>query len=280
MGPAERESRSVQYLRLEASEADRDDLVTRLWELGTTGISESDGPGGRVELRAYFKEPFPADEFERFHPRWEQEERKNWARIVMESWEPIAVGERFFVVPDWRDDPTPEGRLRLVVHPGNAFGTGYHATTQMCLEAMERHLRPGDIVFDLGCGAGIMSHAATLLGAASVVGSDIDHEATVTAVENLLDVGVTVALFTGGAEAVREGAIDLVVANISAATLIDAAPVIRRLLAPGGRAILSGFAPEQRRDVVEAFTAEEMTELDSSGRDDWACVTLKDPGAA
>jgi ribosomal protein L11 methyltransferase len=251
-----------------------------LWELGTTGVAEGEGPGGRVELRAYFKEPFPPDEFARWGGRWGQEEQKNWARIVMESWEPIAVGERFFVAPDWRDDPTPEGRLRLIVHPGNAFGTGYHATTQLCMEAMERLLRPAEAVFDLGCGAGILTHAAMLLGAARLLCCDIDHEASVAALENFRDVCVPAVLFTGGAEAVRKGVVDLVVANISAETLMESAPMICRLLAPGGRAILSGFAPERLEEVVKAFTAEEMQRIDSAARDEWACVTLRHRGVA
>jgi len=248
--------------------------VARLWELGTTGIIEDEQPGGQVVLRAFFPEPFPAAEFGPWNARWEEEEEKNWARIVMESWEPINVGERLFVVPDWRDEPTPHGRVRLVIHPGIAFGTGYHPTTQMCLEAVERCLRPTDTVLDLGCGAGILAQAAGLLGAPRILACDIDPVATTAAAENLRLAGTRAFLYTGSARAVRDGAIDLLVANITAETLIAAAPEVRRLLAPGGRAILSGFAPARREEVRAAYSAAGFAPLDSAERGGWACETL------
>jgi len=261
-------------LRLESRDDERDILIARLWELGTTGIVQEDHPGGRTTLRAFFRAPFPADEFLLWNGSWEQEEEKNWARVVMESWEPIAVGKKLYVAPDWRDDPTPEGRIRLVIHPGNAFGTGYHATTQMCLEALERLLRPADTVFDFGCGAAILAQAAGLLGATRILACDIDPEATAAALENLGVAGVAAGLFTGSAGAVRNGSIGLVLANITAETLIAAAAEIQRLLAPGGRAVLTGFVPERRQEVTEALQSKGLTRLSSDSRDGWACETL------
>ena len=129
-------------LRLSGPAADLELLIARLWELGTTGIIEDPCPGDEFQLRAFFPQRFEAGEFAAWQPAWEEAEDKNWVRIIMDSWDPIEVGERFFVAPDWRDDPTPPGRIRLVVRPGVALGTGYHPTTQMCLEAMESETHP------------------------------------------------------------------------------------------------------------------------------------------
>ena len=76
--------------------------------------------------------------------------------------------ERFFLVPEWRDDPAPEGRVRLIMHPGIACGTGTHAATRLCLTAMERHVAAGDSVLDVGTGSGILADAARVLGASPV----------------------------------------------------------------------------------------------------------------
>lgn len=261
-------------LKLICSEAEKGLAIALLWERGTTGVIESEQPGGLIELAAFFTTPFPADEFAAWAPRWETIEDTNWVRIVMESWDPIEVGERFFIVPEWRQDATPAGRLRLVVRPGIALGTGYHPTTQMCLEAMERRLRSGDRVFDLGCGSGVLSHAARLLGAGEILACDIDPQATGAAAENLRAAGVDVLLFTGSTRSVPDGVVDLLIANISPATLIEMAPEIRRLLAPGARAILSGFEPERRDEIRAAMAAQDLTSIECDTRGEWACEVV------
>src|ERR1700738_1813831 len=88
--------------------------------------------------------------------------------------QPMTVGARFFLVPEWRDDPTPAGRFRIAVNPGQAFGTGVHETTRLCLEAIEEFVRPGSAVLDVGTGSGILARAAALLGAKRVYGCDVD----------------------------------------------------------------------------------------------------------
>ena len=88
--------------------------------------------------------------------------------------QPMEVGERFYLVPEWRDDPTPPGRFRIAVNPGMAFGTGVHETTRLCLEALEHYVRPGMRVLDVGTGSGILARAATLLGAERAYACDTD----------------------------------------------------------------------------------------------------------
>jgi len=140
------------------------------------------------------------------------------------------VGEKFFVAAPWRTEPTPPGRLRLVINPGAQCGTGYHRCTQLCLEAMERLIRPGDSVLDVGSGSGILSLAARLLGAARVVSCDIDPDAA----------GPD-GFFIGSVDAVRSGAFDVVVANINEDVM---GPMRADLERVARVRILSGFQNE------------------------------------
>ena len=119
--------------------------------------------------------------------------------------QPMEVGARFYLVPEWRDDPTPAGRFRIEVNPGMAFGTGVHETTRLCLEALEQYLRPGMRVLDVGTGSGILASAAALLGAERVYACDIDPVAV-----EIAGMG-----FVGSVDAVAAGAADVVMANIS-----------------------------------------------------------------
>src|SRR5271157_1715142 len=162
-------------LFLQCSPADNDNLSSELWELGTCGIQEE--PGG---LRAFFDDGEPLELVERFRncePILRQEDSVDWEQVSRDAWPPLEIGERFFLVPPWRDDATPPGKLRLEMTPGMACGTGHHPATQLCLEALERVVKPGDTVVDVGCGSGILSVAAALLGAKKVVACDIDPEA-------------------------------------------------------------------------------------------------------
>ena len=136
-------------------------LVAELWAEGSAGIVELEG--GR--LRAFFEDSasrtaWMAPAFEVFH--WRQEEQRDWVAVSRADWEPLMVGERFFLVPEWRTTLAPQGWFRIVVNPGMAFGTGMHETTQLCLEALETYVHPGVRVLDVGTGAGILARAAWL----------------------------------------------------------------------------------------------------------------------
>ncbi len=194
------------------------DLIAELYEAGTAGIIEHDGWIEAFfddrEVASRFGDPVPADS-------------TDWVQHTYDAWPPLLVGRKFFVVAPWRRDPTPAGRLRLELDPGMQCGTGQHPCTQLCLEAMERVIRPGDAVLDVGSGSGILSIAAKLLGAGRVVACDIDPEAA-----------RVVPFFVGSADAVRSGSFDVVVANINETVIEDLRAEFERV-AP--RRILSGF---------------------------------------
>jgi ribosomal protein L11 methylase PrmA len=173
-----------------------DEMVTlRLWEAGTLGVTEWDG-----YVDAFFEDANVASQF----GVPEAVVDVDWVTRTEEAFPPLLVGEKFFVAAPWRTEPTPPGRLRLVINPGAQCGTGYHRCTQLCLEAMEKLIRPGDSVLDVGSGSGILSLAAKLLEAGRVVSCDIDPDA----------VGPE-CFFVGSVDAVRSGMFDVVVANIN-----------------------------------------------------------------
>ncbi len=248
-------------LYLECRQEEKDRLIAELWDRGSNGITESDLLGGACGLRAFFDgDAEPAalvDEFSAWGAHAEREETRDWIAEARTKLAPMCVGRSFFVVPGWRDDPTPAGRLRIVVNPGMAFGTGAHESTQLCLEALECELQPGMTVLDVGSGSGILSTAARLLGAQRVLACDIDPVAVETAGQPLS--------FIGTVDAVRSRSIDLAVANISAEAIVALAPDLFRVLRPGRRMIVSGFelfeAPEVQR-ALEQRGAEVHPPLD------------------
>jgi ribosomal protein L11 methyltransferase len=245
-------------LLLRCAPAFEDQLSAELWDAGTTGIVEEAGG-----LRAFFDDGSDQKmllrQFSGYAPELRREHAIDWARISRDAWPPLLVGERFFLVPPWRDDPTPSGRLRLEMTPGMACGTGHHPATQLCLETLERYVRPAAIVLDVGAGSGILSAAAQLLGAGLVVACDIDGDAVTVARERL-----NTPLFVGSLDAVRPGFADVIVANISSAVVEQLAEEFARVRKNESVLILSGFP---RWDVPEGFTPTETL-----FRDGWSCL--------
>jgi ribosomal protein L11 methyltransferase len=245
-------------LLLHASPDRVDFLVAELQECGTAGVAEEE-----AGLRAFFEACQDAEAlircFAEFSPEPREEEATDWERATHDAWPPVCVGQRFYLVAPWDSAvATPPGRLRLEIYPGMACGTGRHPATQLCLEAIERYVRPGQRVLDVGSGSGILSDASRLLGAACVVGCDIDPSAVQIARER-----VSVPMFVGSADAVRSQWADVIVANIDAGTIESIAGELTRVRKPESTLILSGF-PEW--DVPKGFSPKEVLRLE-----EWCC---------
>lgn len=240
----------------ECSPEERDALTAGLYERGTAGVLEL-GTG----LRAWFEDGAVLDDLiERYDGEVIEEEEIDWAERTRQSFPPLAIGGRWWLVPEWNRDPTPGGRIRLEINPGLACGTGWHPCTQMCLEAMEIYVRPGAAVLDVGAGSGILSVAAELLDAGLVVGCDVDIDSVRIARER-----AGPHLFAGSADAVRADAFDAIVANIGAEVVTQLLPDLRRVLKPGGVLIASGFA---------GIAAIPNT-IDIFDRDGWQCLVAR-----
>ena len=201
-----------------------EDRLAELYDAEPAGIVEHDG-----WYEAFFEERAIAERFG--EPIVCPE--TDWEQHVYDAWPPLLVGEKFFVVAPWRKDPTPVGRFRLELNPGMQCGTGQHPCTQLCLEAMERIVQPGDSVLDVGTGSGILSIAAKLLGAGRVVACDIDPDAAKVA-----------PFFIGSVDSVRSGAFDVAVANINESVIEELHPEFVRV---ARRRILSGFRDDDGR---------------------------------
>ena len=175
---------------------------------------------------------------------------QDWVRLTQAQFDPIRVNDRLWIVPSWHAAPDPDA-INLVLDPGLAFGTGSHPTTFLCLQWLTETLRGGESVLDYGCGSGILGIAAAKLGAASVLGVDIDDNALLSARDNAASNGVSLAL--RHSKQALEERFDIVVANILTNPLCVLAPLLAGRIAPGGRMALSGVLAAQAGLVIAAY---------------------------
>lgn len=179
---------------------------------------------------------------------------QDWVRLTQSQFEPIRINDRLWIVPSWHVAPNA-GAINLILDPGLAFGTGSHPTTFLCLQWLSDTLRGGPgtppSVLDYGCGSGILGIAAAKLGAASVLGVDIDDNALIAARDNANNNGV--ALHLRHSREKLEERFDIVVANILTNPLCVLAPLLTGRVAPGGRIALSGVLAAQAEHVIAAY---------------------------
>ena len=204
---------------------------------------------------------------------------KAWEREWLKDFHPMRFGERLWICPSHAEVETP-GAVVVRLDPGLAFGTGTHPTTRLCLEWLDAGLQPGSRAIDFGCGSGVLAVAAARLGAATVEAHDIDPQALLATRENALAnaVGTQVAIVPAAGD-LRAGA-DLVLANILSGPLVELAPRLVELLAPGGTLVLAGLLDEQAPEVAAAYLPglrlEPWRRLDG-----WTCLAgRRDPASA
>ena len=207
----------------------------------------------------------------------------DWENNWREYYKPIEVGEKLVVVPEWEEAPA-DGRTPLRLDPGLIFGTGSHATTRMCLAALERFAGPGLRVLDLGCGSGILGIGALVLGCGSCLGCDIDPKAPEVAAANAALNGVGPDRFrvlAGDLLSDRSlrralgGRYDLVLANIVSDVIIPLSAFAGDYLAPDGVFITSGVIEGRQEEVAAALRANGFEIKEHFSEEEWHCFVCK-----
>lgn len=190
---------------------------------------------------------------EGFAHKVEQVEDKDWEREWMDNFHPMQFGRRLWICPSWREVPDPQA-VNVMLDPGLAFGTGTHPTTALCLEWLDNLDLSGKTVIDFGCGSGILAIAAIKLGAAKVIGIDIDPQALLASKDNAARNGVEDQIEVYLPKDQPEGLVaDVVVANILAGPLRELSSIIKGLLKPGGQLAMSGILDTQAESVAEFY---------------------------
>ena len=208
---------------------------------------------------------------------------EDWENNWKQFYKPMEIGSRLLVVPEWEEaaDPT---RVKLVLNPGLTFGTGSHATTRLCLQALDTHIHGGEHVLDLGCGSGILSIAALRLGAESAFACDIDEKCVDVAYENAALNGIgkdryTVRwgdVLTDAALRQEMGAgYDIVVANIVADVIMGLSPHVRPFLKPGGLFLCSGIIDDRAAEVLEKLKADGWDVFEQRSSEGWFSYLCK-----
>jgi len=209
---------------------------------------------------------------------------EDWENNWKQYYQPLPIGEKLVVIPQWMAHDPADGRLPVFLDPGMIFGTGAHASTQMCMIALEQNIHGGESVIDLGSGSGILSITALLLGAKTAIGVDIDPKAEDIARENAAINGLGSDRFravTGDVINDRSmmdqlsGNYDLVLANIVADVIIPLSTVVPNFLAKDGLFICSGILEQRAPEVQKAIEQAGMEILDMQKIDDWCRFTAR-----
>ena len=202
----------------------------------------------------------------------EMDWRNNWKKFFF----PIPVGEKLLIRPTWRDEYDAGERKVINIDPGMAFGTGNHETTRLCLKCLEKYVKEGDNVLDVGCGSGILSIASILLGADSAFGVDIDPTAVRTADENaqMNNVQDKCTFVAGNLTDKVEGVYEVVVANIVADAIIMLSADVKQFMRDDSVYIMSGIIDKRHDDVLAAINKDfEVVEtFEEAG---WVCIAAK-----
>lgn len=214
---------------------------------------------------------------------------EDWAHAWKKFYKPMRIGAHVVLKPSWEEFVPNPGDIVVELDPGMAFGTGLHPTTRLCVAALERTVKPGDVVLDLGTGSGVLAIVAAKLGASRIVATDIDPIAVAVAAENVARNGLATLpdgpldIRLGSVPADLTATVDVLVANILAEVLdglfdsrYDNVPLAEPV-APGGVLVLSGIIADKAGLVLAALTRHGLTLVDRLDEGDWVALVARKP---
>lgn len=198
---------------------------------------------------------------------------EDWSTSWKKYYKPLKLGDRIVIKPIWEDYSPTEGEIIVELDPGMAFGTGTHETTSMCIELLNKYLKSGDIVFDIGTGSGILAITASKLGASNVTGVDLDEVAVKMANENVLSNNLrNVNILHGDLTNVLTGKANIVVANIIAEVIMGLTETVKPFIEKDGIFIASGIITERREDVLDAMNRAGHRIIEIKEKGEWVAI--------
>lgn len=260
------------------------------WDFFDINISEEDL--GNIIIKAYYSESSDIKSIidfirEKIENNSQKGEGKSYGKIVLnkvdekdwsESWKkyykPKRIGKRIIIKPSWEDFKCNANDLIVELDPGMAFGTGTHETTIMCTEAIESYMKPGDKVYDVGCGSGILSIVAAKLGASKVLGIDMDPNSVRISKENIIRNGVddTVDILEGNLLDLISEKANVIVSNIIAEIIVGMSLDIKEKLTDNGIFIASGIILDKIDLVKNALLSHDFKIIETKIMNEWACI--------
>lgn len=247
-----------------------------------------------LRIKAYFPESKDIENIKRFIRKNIQEassengrsygeiifdevDDNDWSEAWKQYYKPQRIGENIVIKPSWESFEADREDLIIELDPGMAFGTGTHETTIMCTEALESIVRPGDAVYDIGCGSGILSIVAAKLGASKVVGVDLDPTCIKVSKENILKNHVenNVEIIQGDLLDVVEDKVNIIVSNIIAEIIVKMTGKLKEYLLDNGIFIASGIILEKIDLVKNDLIKNGFEILDTKILGEWACIIAK-----
>ncbi len=209
---------------------------------------------------------------------------EDWANNWKKYFKPLKIGDKLVVKPSWENYPETDGRIILEIDPASSFGTGQHNTTQLCMELLEKYMNGCRKILDLGCGSGILSIAAMLLGAESASAVDIDSNSTKIAAENAAKNRIPEGRYrTFCGNIVTDsrlcddigGGYDIITANIVADVLIAMSPIFGNFLKKDGILIVSGIITERCDEVISAISTKGFAHIETKENNGWAAAVFR-----
>lgn len=297
--------RQWNYLQASFHTAQGDAASGILWALGTQGIEEAPLSKDKLRINAYFE---PSCDIQSLQRQFKAECRKagirllacslriqierDWFRKWRQYLQPFTVGERFQIMPcesaptstaagqsRSRQRPARSSRIFLYIEPGMAFGTGTHETTQLCIEALERHLPPGSTCLDVGTGSGILAMAAAKLGARRVVACDVDPVALEIAAANSArnSCGSRIRWVSGDIDRVKRCRPGCLVANLTVEIIEQEFEKFLERLQPGAVLILSGLLNRQVPRIEKLRRQSALRRKAWTSKGEWTCLIYETP---